>query len=393
MIGYGLSLPVLPFFLQELAQLQDLTPQKISLHIGAITAVFAFMQMLFAPLWGKLSDQTRRRRPMLLLGLSGYAISMGLAGVSKNIVMLYGARMLNGVFSAAVLPIAGAYIVDTASEEHRARGLAWHGTAVGLGVVSGPALGAFFGDLVKRHPFHLGFIDANAFSTPFLLAAFLTIFPFIIAGIWLPESFLGKTETSTRLDEKQITGKETLLGNYVVVSLLLALTSQFALSLFEGTFVLHAREVMNFNAAQLGSVFMVCGFVMAVAQGTAIAGFIEKLGAERILPYGFFMMGTALVALMFGRTMDGILISVSILALGMAIITPSLAVMVSHRSKDRLAKNLGLLAGANSVGQTLGPLFGGLLFVFNIHLPYLLAASALFLTAWKCFINNKLLRE
>lgn len=394
MIGYGLSLPVLPFFLRELAQYRDLTSAKISLHVGAITAIFAFMQMVFAPFWGKLSDFTGRRRPILLSGLAGYAISMALAGISKNIIMLYGARMLNGVFSAAVLPIAGAYVVDVVSKEHRARGLAWHGTAVGLGVVTGPALGAYFSALVARHPLHLGFIEANDFSTPFLLASILAVFPLIIAGIWLPESFSGNSESPlTEMSGAPAVRQETPLSDSVVVYLLLALTSQFALSLFEGTFVLHAGNVMNFTAAQLGSVFMVCGFVMAVAQGTTIAGFIERFGAGKILPYGFLFMGAALVALMGVRTLNQILFFVGILALGMAVISPSVAVLISHRAEDRLGKTLGLLTGANSIGQTLGPLLGSMLFIYNIHLPYLLAACALFFAAWKCFIRHDLFRE
>ncbi len=49
MIGYGLSLPLVPFFLQELLELKDVTTTQVSIHVGAVTAIFAFMQMIFAP--------------------------------------------------------------------------------------------------------------------------------------------------------------------------------------------------------------------------------------------------------------------------------------------------------------------------------------------------------
>ena len=164
MIGYGLSLPLIPFFLQQLLGLKNVTSAQVSIHVGTVTASFAFMQMIFAPLWGRLSDRTGRRRLLLLFGLSGYALSLAMVGLSDNVGMLYGTRMLNGIFSAAVLPIASAYIVDITPREFRARGLAWHGTSVGLGIVSGPALASFVSDLVKRHPLHLSFIDLNPFS-------------------------------------------------------------------------------------------------------------------------------------------------------------------------------------------------------------------------------------
>ncbi|MBA3016131.1 MAG: MFS transporter [Desulfobulbaceae bacterium] len=134
--------------------------------------------------------------------------------------------------------------------------------------------------------------DFNDFSAPFLLASILAVFPVIIAGIWLPESSSGKKESSVvNAGMKTAIGNETYIKNSIVAYLLLSFVSQFALSLFEATFVLHAQTLMNFHAAQLGSVFMVCGFVMAVAQGTTVAGFIERFGANKILPFGFLFMG------------------------------------------------------------------------------------------------------
>jgi DHA1 family multidrug resistance protein-like MFS transporter len=388
MIGYGLSLPVLPFFLQELAQGRSVTSTAVSLHVGSITAVFALMQMLFAPLWGRLSDHSGTRRPILLLGLAGYAASMALAGISKNIFMLYGARMLNGTFSAAVLPIASAYIVDAVPEKHRARGLAWHGTAVGLGVVTGPALGAFLGDLVDKHPVHLDLMDVNAFSAPFFLASALAFLAVFIAGFWLPASTTVKINEFSRSKPYQAATANSAIDSgskVVVVWLLLAFTGQFALSLFESTFVLHAREVMSFSIRQLGYVFMVCGFVMAVAQGTVVAGIIERYSPEKILPPGFLCMGGGLMALMVTREMNLVLVSVGVLAIGMATITPGIAVLISGRETSRIGRNLGLLTGTNSLGQIIGPLLGSMLFVYNIHLPYLLAAGALFAAAAYCF--------
>ncbi len=390
MIGYGLSLPLVPFFLQELLELKDVTTTQVSIHVGAVTAIFAFMQMIFAPLWGRLSDKTGRRKFILLFGLLGYSLSLAFAGFSNNIGMLYGARMLNGIFSAAVLPIASAYIVDVTPLEFRARGLAWHGTSVGLGVVSGPAVASFVGELVKNHPLHLSFIDFNAFSAPFLLASVLSGFSVILAGVWLQESYPGENNTSLpNTDTNLLSGQEPYVKQTIRVLLLLAFISQFGLSLFEGTFVLHAQNVMTISPLQLGYVFMVCGFVMAAAQGTVVASFIERFSARKVLPFGFVFMGIGLMMLMFGRSISAVLVLVGVLAMGMAINTPSIAVIMSSYTEGKIGKSLGLLAGVTSLGQTLGPLLGSLLFVINIHLPYLFSATAVFLAATYIFLKNR----
>ena len=382
MIGYGISLPILPFYLQELALEGGLSPQNISVHVGALTAVFAFMQMIFAPLWGKWSDSLSRRKALLILSLTGYAFSLAFTGLSKNIGMLYGTRMLTGIFASAILPLTTAYIVEVSSEKQLVHRLAWLGTTAGLGVVSGPALGSLLTQMEGKNLFDISFIELNNFSTPFYVTAFLVILAIIGDGIWLSEPTEKRMDSSTAEPGLLSVSKiESFPRGPVATCLILSIVGQFGLSLFEGTFVLHAQAVMNFTSTQLGVVFIVCGLVMAVAQGTVVAWFIERYGPEKILPAGFFFMGIGLTLLMLTKSMEMILVFVALLALGMAIITPGIAVIITRHTKNNLAKTLGLLTGSNSLGQTIGPLTGSIFFVVNIHLPYLLAAALLFLAA------------
>jgi DHA1 family multidrug resistance protein-like MFS transporter len=302
--------------------------------------------------------------------------------------------MLNGVFSAAVLPITSAYIVDVSPSEFRARGLAWHGTSVGLGVVSGPAVASLVSELVNNHPTHLNFIDYNAFSAPFIMASVLSGFSVILAGVFLKESYPGESKKSLpAVDTDLSSSHESYVAKAIKTLLLLSFISQFGLSLFEGTFVLHAQNVMTITPLQLGYVFMVCGFVMAAAQGTVVASFIERFGASKVLPFGFVFLGVGLMMLMLGRSIGVVLIIVGILAMGMAIITPSLAIIVSSNTEGQLGKSLGLLAGTTSFGQTFGPLLGSLLFVVNIHLPYLLSVTVILAAAAYLFMQSSVAQD
>ena len=53
MIGFGITLPVLPFYVERLALVEGATRQSVVIHVGLLTGVYALMQLIFAPLWGR----------------------------------------------------------------------------------------------------------------------------------------------------------------------------------------------------------------------------------------------------------------------------------------------------------------------------------------------------
>jgi DHA1 family multidrug resistance protein-like MFS transporter len=161
--------------------------------------------------------------------------------------------------------------------------------------------------------------------------------------------------------------------------LLLSFVTWFSLSLFEGTFALHGKQIMQFGPARMGMVFMVCGAVMATVQGT-ISGWILDRKKEPLLivATGFTLVAAALSILMLTRSMVTILLSVGVLAFGVALLIPTLAVLVSKHSEQQQGTALGVQIAANSLGQFAGPALGGLLFAFSIHAPYLATALLLF---------------
>lgn len=103
MIGFGLMLPVLPFYIERLALAGNSLSSASSVHVGALTGIFALMQFIFDPFWGRRSDRKNRRRPFLLIGLIGNILALIFFGISTNLYMLYAARILNGVFAATYL--------------------------------------------------------------------------------------------------------------------------------------------------------------------------------------------------------------------------------------------------------------------------------------------------
>lgn len=130
---------------------------------------------------------------------------------------------------------------------------------------------------------------------------------------------------------------------------------------------------------------MVCGMVMAVAQVSVVGPLIGRVGEMFTVAIGFSLLGTSHALLMASRKVELILVFVAIFAFGMACINPSLASLISKRAGKRPGSALGLQISFNSLGQSIGPLAGGLLLAWYTHLPYYLTAILLIANRNYCF--------
>lgn len=373
MIGFGITLPVFPFYAERLARAGGASQGETAVHVGLLTGLYALMQFLFAPLWGRWSDRVGRK-PLVLIGIAGYAIAQALFGLANSLWLFYGARIIGGVLSSAMFPAVMAYVADATTEDERSRGMAWEGTAASLGVVFGPALGG----LLARSDLQLRMgsdrLTIPAFSVPFFAAALLALLTLPVVIRWLPESL---PSSSALRPEKPSANKWRDLGIQLWPLLALALAAQFGLAMFEATFALHAREMLGYGPAGVGAVFMVCGSVMAIFQGGAVGYLAPRMSTGHQIAVGFVLMGIDLAVLLFTRSTPLVLTIVGLLALGMALITPNLTALTSKGQKQQTGAALGLRNAANSLGQAAGPVLGGLVFALDMRAAYSITGAFL----------------
>lgn len=380
MIGFGITLPVLPFYVERLALEAGAAQQSIVLHVTLLTAAYSLMQLVFAPLWGRWSDRIGRK-PLIVIGLAGYVIAQTLFGLATSLGSLYAARILGGMLSAATLPVSAAYVVDMTTREERSRGMAWLGTAASLGVVVGPALGG----LLSRRDWHFNWNSAHwqvgSFSIPFFAAAFLGLLTLLAALRWLPESLPKVSAQDTNpSDGTRERAKTEWVALVTAMLPLLALTlaGQVALAMFEGTFALFAQAKLDYGPTEVGYVFVVCGLVMTVFQAGAVGFLAERISGMAQIGAGFALMGSGIALLTMAQTKFVVFSFVALLSLGMALISPNLSALVSRRGGERQAgAALGIQNAANSLGQAVGPLLGGVLFIWQINAPYWLSGAVL----------------
>ncbi|MCL5677102.1 MAG: MFS transporter, partial [Firmicutes bacterium] len=100
MLGFSVLFPVEPYYVRRFG--------ADARTMGIIVGIYSTMQFVFAPLWGRLSDRVGRR-PILMVGLVGYMVSQTFFGLATSLWMLFAARTLAGMLSAAALPTAMAY--------------------------------------------------------------------------------------------------------------------------------------------------------------------------------------------------------------------------------------------------------------------------------------------
>jgi DHA1 family multidrug resistance protein-like MFS transporter len=112
MIGFGLSLPVIPLFLEEEIGITD--PVKLKVWVGLIQSSAAVTLAIFAPIWGRLAD-VYSRRAMLLRAMFGGTLVFSLMAFVNSPWQLLVLRSLQGcltgtVAAATVLEIGRAHV-------------------------------------------------------------------------------------------------------------------------------------------------------------------------------------------------------------------------------------------------------------------------------------------
>ena len=132
---------------------------------------------------------------------------------------------------------------------------------------------------------------------------------------------------------------------------------------------------------------------MTIFQAGAVSFLAGKISELVQIGAGFALMGTGIALLATARTKLLVFAFVALLSFGMAFIAPNLSALVSKRGGERQAgASLGIQNAANSLGQSVGPLLGGVLFIWQINAPYLLSGVLLIALAlsiaWKVVVKR-----
>lgn len=345
MAGFGIIIPVLPFYAEEVGA----SPTQL----GMLMAVYSLTQLIFAPMWGRISDRIGRK-PVIMIGILGLAISFFLTGISTELWMLFVARIVGGILSSANMPTAMAYVADITSAEDRGKGMGIIGAATGLGFVFGPAIGGIFSK-----------VDL---STPFFVAGSLSLLTFFLVWFLLKESLTAEKRNQPHVEKKSVWSEFTGAQSFLFF---LQLFISLSLAGLETTFAYFAAVKANTDTVELGIMFMIMGLASAIVQGGLIGRLTKKFGEGAVIAGGIIVSALGFFLILFTFNFLTATIFITIFGIGNGVIRPTVSALLTKSSDSGHGSKTGLISSFDSLGRIIGPVVGGLLYETSINLPYI----------------------
>jgi DHA1 family multidrug resistance protein-like MFS transporter len=358
LLGFGVLIPLEATLVDEFGASGQ--------ALGALVSLHALFQLLFSPIWGSISDSVGRK-PILIVGAVGNALSLLMFGLSTQLWMLFVARALGGLFAAATMPTALAFIGDSTSKENRGGGMGVIGAAMGTGMVLGPGIG--------------GWLGSESLSLPFFVAGGLSLIAGLLIILILPESLpADKRAKGVKLDiSSRYAGMWNGLKGPMALFFLLSFLVSFGLSNMEGIFGLFALERFGFGPSRVGTIMVVVGTSIAGVQ-MLLTGPATKRWGERTVIKATLLGSTATFLLILAAfDFTSLLIATGLYAFSNAMLRPSISSLVSKETLVDQGLALGLNSSFMSLGRFVGPLLAGFLFDIKVYLPYLAGSLIMFL--------------
>lgn len=353
-------------------------PLSRQLHLtetqtGWFSTAYSLMQFVFSPIWGARSERVGRK-PVLVMGLIGFAISFGLFAVVADMglrgalsgmtlfALLVGARFIGGILSSATLPTAQAMMADLSDKGNRAAAMGMIGAAFGLGVIFGPALG--------------GFLSRYGLTVPVYFSAGLGLVTALLAASSLKETRLPEHHTPAG-------DRNALLRGPILIFLVVSALYTLASVGMEQTISFRVQDSLNLTSAQtpevVGKMLMMFGFVSAAVQGGAIRPLSKRIAPPALIVTGLLIMGLGMLLLSQVTGYWPITGALVLVGVGSAVLGPSLSAALSLSvDENRQGQVAGLNSSALALGRMTGPLIAtGLYQKVSPSAPYMLSGVVL----------------
>jgi MFS family permease len=390
LLGFGIILPLLPFYAQEFA--------ASAVMIGLLYSVYSFMQLIFSPIWGSWSDRIGRR-PIMLLSTFGAVIAYVVFGLAESLGVLFFSRVIAGMMGGNI-STAQAYIADVTDSANRARGMGLIGAAFGIGFVIGPATATAlihptFHEMVANAGFteFASWMGENRYALPGFFAAFLSFCSFLMVLFKLPET----VDTSKPREKvfrrpsvftpkfwrllKDQKGKSA--RGYLIPLVIGFFLLSFGESSLYSAFPLFAESELNMTAEQVGIQFFYIGIIAVIVQGFLIKSLTNAFSEEKLFMVGNILMVIGLGLIPFATSMLTLAIFLGLMALGKSLNTPTITSLISKEaSEDNVGAVMGASQGLSGLGRMIGPTWGGALFAVYFGLPFVATAVIVAATVW-----------
>ncbi|KWF26709.1 MFS transporter [Burkholderia diffusa] len=367
-VGYGFLLPILPRVLARIAATAD--PATLSRHTGLLTGTYTLSIFVFSPLWGRFADQRGRRLP-ILLGLVGFATTLGLFAAVNSLPFLYLERALGGLFASSVAPAVYALVGDYApSDDWRARRYAMLNIAGATGFLVGPMLGSLTMHIAHADTPRIG--EPLACWPPFVMASALAFSVSLAVLALVPRTRCHERDLRTAQGQPQ--GRRAVLVRLLAISSVTAA----AVGAFEVGLSLRGTQTLGMSISGIGLMFTECSLIMLAVQSVVFSPLVKPDLTRWFLTPALIVLAVGLAAVPLVAGNLGTAITVAVVASSAGIISPIATYWISLGAGERQGAALGWQTSAASLGQAAGSAGGGLLFGLTVipNASFTLTAAA-----------------
>ena len=342
LLGFSLILPLLPYYAE--------TFNASKFQTGLLIAVYALMQLVGAPILGRLSDRFGRR-PILLISIFGTFLGFLLLGFANTLWILFAARIIDGI-TGGNLSVAQAYISDVTDAQNRAKGLGLIGAAFGIGFIIGPVTG--------------GLLSQFGYNVPAFVAAGLALINFILIYAWLPESLTAEKRQQIGEQKKVpvtlgalVTAlKRPFTGSLLITRFFFGL----AFAIFQSIFSLYALAKFNLSARDTGFVLTYVGVLSVIVQGFLVGKLTTRFREDILITAAVALMAISMLGWAWAPSVFWLMVVLTPTSLSGGLLNTLLSSTLTKAvAPHEIGGILGLSASVESSTRIIAPILGGAL--------------------------------
>ena len=351
MVSIGLIIPVLPPLVGTFTSSQA----EQAWWYGAVMLAFGIANFFGSPILGALSDRFGRR-PILLIGFSGLALSFFVTAMATALWMLIAVRLFSGAMQANAA-VANAYVADITPPEGRARRFGLLGAMFGLGFILGPVIG--------------GLLGAINLHLPFYVAGGLALVNWLYGYFVLPESLPPERRSAFAWRRANpvaaLKGLAALEGiGPLVIVLALSATAQFVL---HSTWVLYTSFKFGWGPLENGWSLFAVGVMSTLVQGVLLKHLLRRFSPRRLAVMG--LVSSSLCYLAWGLAPAGwvMFVVIGFNLFGFTVASAMQSIVSNAADESTQGRTMGAVSSLNSLMAVIAPVIGAALLAFVSHLP------------------------
>ena len=337
MLGFGMVLPIMPFYALNL----NASPETI----GWIIAAFSIMQLVVAPLWGRVSDHYGRR-PALLAGLLASSAAFAIFGFANSIWLLFASRIIQGA-GGGTTGVAQAYVADTVAPGHRARALGWLSSATAVGLMIGPVIGSFAA--------HLGR------AAPGLIAASICLLNVAIAWRWLPESKPPRAAGEGPPPRRPVWHAAWQVVRHprrpVERLIWIYAAGMLGFTSMTSVLALYLGKEFCFTEETIGYVFLYVATLSLVMRSLLLGPIVHRIGEAGAMRAGTVVLLLGLLLYPAAGSLWALAPVMALVPIGTALLFPATTALMSHATeRSELGTTMGVAQTFAGLSRVVAPL-------------------------------------